>query len=96
MVMSVSDDTATGVVSDGLILSNDRVRLGVDLPELALRRGDAGVVRSAWMYPQRAYEVEFCSAVGAALRVLLLHEQILPGDEATTSMHFREPTAAFL
>jgi hypothetical protein len=82
MVMSLCGNTAAGSVSEGLILSKECVRLGIDLPELALRRGDVGVVRSAWMFPQRAYEVEFPSGAGAAARLLLLHDQILPEDEA--------------
>jgi hypothetical protein len=81
MVMSVWENVADGNASDGLILSNDCVRLGIDLPELSLWRGDVGVVRSAWLFPQRAYEVEFRPGAGAAARLLLLHEQILPDDE---------------
>jgi hypothetical protein len=38
---------------------NDRVRLVADIPELALCRGDVGVVRSTWFAPTTAYEVEF-------------------------------------
>lgn len=73
MEMSAGDN------AESLILSNQLVRLGIDLPELSLLRGDVGVVRSAWLFPQRAYEVEFRGpAGGTAPRLLLLHEQILP------------------
>ena len=59
------------------ILSNDCVRLSEDLPALLLRRGDVGVVRSAWYYPTVAFEVEFRTpAHGANSRVLLLEEQV--------------------
>lgn len=66
-------------LTTALILSNDRVWLDEDLPELDLYRGDVGVVRSAWLYPNRAYEVEF-SVAGShdRRRVLLLHEQVSP------------------
>ena len=70
------------VVDGDLILSNEPVRLGIDLPELSLARGDVGVVRSAWLFPQRAYEVEFRPvAGGCGARLLLLHHQILPRDD---------------
>jgi hypothetical protein len=82
MVMSVANNSAVRDVPNSLILSNERVRLGIDLPELSLSRGDVGVVRSAWLFPQRAYEVEFrLPAGGAAPRLLLLHEQILAPDD---------------
>jgi hypothetical protein len=56
---------------------NDRVRLIADIPELALRRGDVGVVRSTWFAPTTAYEVEF-HPVGLTCetRALLLAEQL--------------------
>jgi hypothetical protein len=38
---------------------NDLVRMTQDIPELGLRRGDLGVVRSRWLAPTRAYEIEF-------------------------------------
>ena len=38
---------------------DDFVRLTRDIPELALRRGEVGVVRSTWFAPATAYEVEF-------------------------------------
>ena len=38
---------------------NDLVRMTQDIPELGLRRGDVGVVRSRWLAPTRAYEIEF-------------------------------------
>ena len=38
---------------------DDFVRLTRDVPELALTRGEVGVVRSTWFAPSVAYEVEF-------------------------------------
>jgi hypothetical protein len=38
---------------------DDYVRLTRDVPELALARGDIGVIRSTWFAPAVAYEVEF-------------------------------------
>ena len=38
---------------------DDYVRLTQDIPELALNRGQVGVVRSEWFAPSVAYEVEF-------------------------------------
>ena len=38
---------------------DDFVRLTRDIPELALHRGEIGVVRSTWCAPTTAYEVEF-------------------------------------
>ncbi len=56
---------------------NDFVRLTQDLPELALCRGELGVVRSTWFAPNVAYEVEF-HPVGLdhQTRALLLAEQV--------------------
>jgi hypothetical protein len=56
---------------------NDFVRLTRDLPELALCRGELGVVRSTWFAPNVAYEVEF-HPVGLdhQTRALLLAEQV--------------------
>ena len=56
---------------------DDRVRLVADIPELELRRGDVGVVRSTWFAPTTAYEVEF-HPVGLTCetRALLLAEQL--------------------
>jgi hypothetical protein len=56
---------------------NDFVRLTRDLPELALCRGELGVVRSTWFAPNVAYEVEF-HPVGLdhQTRALLLPEQV--------------------
>ena len=57
----------------------DRVRLIEDLPELELYRGDTGVIRSAWFYPNTAFEVEFAArSESTPSRVLLLREQIEP------------------
>lgn len=56
---------------------DDFVRLTRDIPELALNRGEIGVVRSTWFAPQLAYEVEF-HQVGHdyQTRALLLAEQV--------------------
>ncbi len=56
---------------------DDYVRLVADIPELCLRRGDVGVVRSTWFAPTTAYEVEF-HPVGwdSQTRALLLAEQV--------------------
>ncbi len=60
---------------------NDYVRLVCDLPELALARGELGVVRSKWCAPDIAYEVEF-HALGLSepTRALLMGDQIEPDD----------------
>lgn len=56
---------------------NDFVRLTQDLPELALYRGELGVVRSTWFAPNVAYEVEFHSpGLDHQTRALLLAEQV--------------------
>jgi hypothetical protein len=56
---------------------DDFVRLTQDIPELALIRGEVGVVRSTWFAPSVAYEVEF-HPVGLdhATRALLLADQV--------------------
>lgn len=56
---------------------NDRVRMTRDIPELALHRGDTGVVQSIWFAPIGAYEIEF-SLFGSATpnRGLLLAGQV--------------------
>jgi hypothetical protein len=56
---------------------DDFVRLTRDIPELALIRGEVGVVRSTWFAPSVAYEVEF-HQVGHDFqtRALLLAEQV--------------------
>jgi len=56
---------------------DDYVRLMRDIPELALRRGEIGVVRSTWFAPSSAFEVEF-HQVGhnVQTRALLLADQI--------------------
>ena len=60
---------------------DDYVRLTRDIPELCLRRGDLGVVRSTWFSPTTAYEVEF-HPVGLdnQTRALLLAEQVAVED----------------
>jgi hypothetical protein len=56
---------------------DDFVRLTADIPELALNRGEVGVVRSTWFAPSVAYEVEF-HQIGHdyQTRALLLPEQV--------------------
>ena len=61
------------------ILSNEPVRLVIELPELCLDPGAVGVVRSAWFYPRTAYEVEFPRRGRAAgSRILLLEGEVAP------------------
>jgi hypothetical protein len=56
---------------------DDFVRLTADIPELSLRRGDVGVVRSTWFSPTTAYEVEFHPiGISSETRALLLAEQV--------------------
>jgi hypothetical protein len=54
---------------------DDFVRLTQDIPQLALQRGDIGIVRSTWFAPALAYEVEFHSP-GTETRALLQAEQM--------------------
>jgi hypothetical protein len=58
------------------IMSNDVVRLAGDLPEVELSAGERGIVRSAWYYPNVAFEVEFGRNEG--MKLLLLPDQLLP------------------
>jgi len=56
---------------------DDFVRLMTDIPELALTRGEVGVVRSMWFAPTIAYEVEFHQkGQSHETRALLLAEQV--------------------
>ncbi|MBC8106324.1 MAG: DUF4926 domain-containing protein [Anaerolineae bacterium] len=56
---------------------DDFVRLTQDIPELALIRGEVGVVRSTWFAPAIAYEVEFHHpGLDHATRALLMAEQV--------------------
>jgi hypothetical protein len=56
---------------------DDYVRLTTDIPELALHRGDVGIVRSTWFAPTTAYEVEFHPiGLDSQTRALLLAEQV--------------------
>ncbi len=56
---------------------DDYVRLIRDIPELALSRGEVGVVRSRWCAPEVAYEVEFHSlGLDEPTRALLMSDQI--------------------
>ena len=59
------------------IMSNDEVRLLRDVPELELREGEVGVVRSSWYVPVVAFEVEFARhSRRHAARVLLPKEYV--------------------
>ena len=56
---------------------DDFVRLVKDIPELALSKGEVGVVRSTWFAPTVAYEVEFHPiGLDHQTRALLLAEQV--------------------
>lgn len=56
---------------------DDFVRLTSDIPELYLRRGEVGIVRSTWCHPSTWYEVEFHPVgLNAATRALLRAEQV--------------------
>jgi hypothetical protein len=56
---------------------DDFVRLVADIPELALNRGEVGVVRSTWFAPSVAYEVEFHQKGQMhETRALLMAEQV--------------------
>lgn len=73
---------------------DDFVRLTQDIPELALARGEVGVVRSTWFAPTVAYEVEFHHpGLDCATRALLLAEQVqvedgpLLGTAGTLAVH---------
>jgi hypothetical protein len=56
---------------------DDFVRLMQDIPDLALSRGEVGVVRSTWFAPSIAFEVEF-HQIGHdyQTRALLLADQV--------------------
>ena len=54
---------------------DDQVRLNQDIPELHLRSGMVGVVRSTWFAPTTAFEVEF-DVDGSGTRALLLERQV--------------------
>jgi hypothetical protein len=59
------------------IVANDLIRLTINVPELALAIGQIGRVVSSWLYPNRAYEVEFAPQPAiCARRVLLMAHQI--------------------
>jgi hypothetical protein len=61
------------------------IRLRQDVPELALTRGDRGVVRSTWFSPLTRYEVEFeCPNQSSNTRALLRAEQMELEHEAVT------------
>lgn len=56
---------------------DDYVRLITDIPELALTRGEVGIVRSTWFAPSMAYDVEFhLKGEPHETRVLLMPEQL--------------------
>ncbi len=56
---------------------DDVVRLRQDIHELALTRGERGVIRSTWFAPYTRYEVEFaCPSQCSNTRALLRAEQM--------------------
>jgi Domain of unknown function (DUF4926) len=56
---------------------DDKVCLTHDIPELSLKRGEIGIVRSTWFAPTVAYEVEFQKVgLSCQTRALLLQEQL--------------------
>lgn len=58
---------------------NALVRLIEDLPDLGLRRGAVGLVRSVWLTSGPCYEVEFeQSSKSPAARALLRANQLEP------------------
>lgn len=62
---------------------DDFVRLMADIPELALTRGEVGIVRSTWFAPSTAYEVEFRpKGESHETRALLRAEQVQVEDGA--------------
>ena len=73
----VRDDDIRFEPDSKLPRENDVVRVTHDVPDLALRRGDMGIVRSRWLAPALAYEIEF-HFFGSDLagRGLLMPEQI--------------------
>lgn len=75
---------------------DDFVRLTQDIPELALLRGEVGVVRSTWFAPTVAYEVEFHQpGLEHATRALLLAEQVnVEEGSLFESSDSQEPTLA--
>jgi hypothetical protein len=73
---------------------DDFVRLTQDIPELALIRGEIGVVRSTWFAPTTAYEVEFHpTGIDHATRALLLAEQVQV-EEGSLLPDTSQPTGA--
>jgi hypothetical protein len=56
---------------------DDVIRLRQDIPELALIRGERGVIRSRWFAPLTRYEVEFeCPNQSSNTRALLRPDQM--------------------
>jgi hypothetical protein len=55
---------------------DDTVQLLRDIPELELRQGDRGVVRSTWFAPAAALEVEFPRGFQAHTRALIMAENV--------------------
>ena len=67
---------------------DDFVRLTRDIPELALHRGEIGVVRSTWCAPTTAYEVEFHPiGMSSETRALLMAEQLQIEEGSLFSEH---------
>ena len=73
----------------------DRLRLRVDIPELGLCRGQIGVLRSTWLWPAVAYEVEFEPAQGTCkTRALLLQNQVEAADAFQSDLLNRGQTTS--
>lgn len=62
---------------------DDFVRLTQDIPELALNKGEVGVVRSTWFAPSVAYEVEFHQIGHAYQTRCLLQEKQMQVEEGS-------------
>ena len=64
---------------------DDFVRLTRDIPELALHRGEVGVVRSTWFAPSTCFEVEFHCGLDCETRALIMGEQLEVDEHATAN-----------
>ena len=70
-------------------LVDDCVRLLNNVPQFWLSRGDIGVVKSIWLDPMHAYEVEFQSPPGSECYVRAL----LSGELVEVDEELSEPAA---
>ena len=61
---------------------DDVVRLKNDLPNLNLHKGQKGIVRSLWLAPAGAFEVEFeQTGLDERTRAVLLRDQVSLDEE---------------